>query len=482
SHLSPLECLQKLEGRIVTFHFKDLNDFGPSAHDVPWGTGKANVPELLAEIRRQNIKAVFSIEYEHNWDNSMPEIAQCVEFFEKVAKNIGTVKKTEALLGKIAVQSGKFDRQDTPVSLDLSQLPDPWRPLRLTEVKGDTRIPIPSQMDPSGQPVLWWILNGKTAADSVRTFELYEGDPVASMPVIVRQDEGWLEIVARGARVLRYNNGYVVPPVGTDPRYIRSGYIHPAWSPTGLMVTEDFPADHLHHKGIWSAWTKTEFEGRHPDLWNLKGGTGTVRFAGFDWSASGAIFGGFAADMVHTDLSASPAKEALNERWEVRVWNLGGPDDTFWLWDLTSVQKTAGDSPLLLPDYRYGGFGFRGSVEWVDEKLNLQTSEGKTRVDGHGTKSRWCDMSGPVGQGYAGVTILTHPSNFRFPQPMRIWDKGGTFFCYAPPLDGDFAIEPGKDFVSRYRYLIHDGEADRNTIERFWNDFAEPPVVEASFQ
>ena len=39
SGLNPVECLKKLEGRIVSFHFKDLDRAGPDAHDVPWGTG-----------------------------------------------------------------------------------------------------------------------------------------------------------------------------------------------------------------------------------------------------------------------------------------------------------------------------------------------------------------------------------------------------------------------------------------------------------
>ena len=43
SGLNPLECLKKLEGRIISLHFKDLNEKGPSAHDVPWETGVCNV-------------------------------------------------------------------------------------------------------------------------------------------------------------------------------------------------------------------------------------------------------------------------------------------------------------------------------------------------------------------------------------------------------------------------------------------------------
>jgi hypothetical protein len=36
---------------------------------------------MLAELKRQKFKGVFCVEYEHNWENSVPEIAQCVKFF-----------------------------------------------------------------------------------------------------------------------------------------------------------------------------------------------------------------------------------------------------------------------------------------------------------------------------------------------------------------------------------------------------------------
>lgn len=93
SGLDPLECLKKLEGRIISLHFKDLNKAEKAetpknertAHDVPWGTGVADVPALLAELKRQNFKGVFSIEYEHNWDNSVPEIRKSIRFFNRTA-------------------------------------------------------------------------------------------------------------------------------------------------------------------------------------------------------------------------------------------------------------------------------------------------------------------------------------------------------------------------------------------------------------
>lgn len=89
SGVNPMDALKKLQGRMICFHFKDLNKYGrKDAHDVPWGTGAGSAKALLEEIHRQKIKAVFSIEYEHNWLNSLPEIAQCVEFLDKVAAEL----------------------------------------------------------------------------------------------------------------------------------------------------------------------------------------------------------------------------------------------------------------------------------------------------------------------------------------------------------------------------------------------------------
>ena len=90
SGLNAIKCLKKLKGRIISFHFKDVNVMGPKAHDVPWGTGINDVKGMLTEIHRQGVKAVFSIEYEYNWENSLPEIAQSVAYFNKVAGELAT--------------------------------------------------------------------------------------------------------------------------------------------------------------------------------------------------------------------------------------------------------------------------------------------------------------------------------------------------------------------------------------------------------
>jgi sugar phosphate isomerase/epimerase len=88
SGLDPVECLQKLEGRILILHFKDLNEKSPEAHDVPWGEGVANVPAILAELKRQGFRGLFDIEYEYNWLNSGPEVKKCVDNFYKMVADL----------------------------------------------------------------------------------------------------------------------------------------------------------------------------------------------------------------------------------------------------------------------------------------------------------------------------------------------------------------------------------------------------------
>ncbi len=81
SGLDPVDCLKKLEGRVIALHFKDLNEPGLKAHDVPWGTGISNAKGMLAELKRQKFHGAICVEYEYNWENSSPDIAKSAAWF-----------------------------------------------------------------------------------------------------------------------------------------------------------------------------------------------------------------------------------------------------------------------------------------------------------------------------------------------------------------------------------------------------------------
>ena len=89
SGLNPVECLRILKGHIISSHLKDLHEMGPGAHDVPYGAGVSDVPALLNELKAQGFAGNISIEYEYHWENSTPEVGQCVGF----VRGYGTAKK-----------------------------------------------------------------------------------------------------------------------------------------------------------------------------------------------------------------------------------------------------------------------------------------------------------------------------------------------------------------------------------------------------
>jgi hypothetical protein len=60
---------------------KDLTEFGNvKAHDLPFGQGKSNIAGILAEYAAQGYPGPLHCEYEHNWETSVPEITQCLDF------------------------------------------------------------------------------------------------------------------------------------------------------------------------------------------------------------------------------------------------------------------------------------------------------------------------------------------------------------------------------------------------------------------
>ncbi len=48
---------------------------------MPFGTGALDLKAVLDELKAQGFKGNISIEYEHNWNNSVPEITECIKFF-----------------------------------------------------------------------------------------------------------------------------------------------------------------------------------------------------------------------------------------------------------------------------------------------------------------------------------------------------------------------------------------------------------------
>lgn len=386
---------------------------------------------------------------------------------------------------KMVVHAGDYNRMDCIVEADISALEvDKTSSVVLYELNGRKKKKTACQLmvDASGKPALFWVMEGTTPSGTSRTF-LAEREKRASTSTTSMQVDdtaGALILKKNGNPILQYNYSITNPPAGVDKAYQRSGFIHPAYSPSGNILTTIQPKDHYHHYGIWNPWTRMEYGGKMYDLWNLGDKQGTVRAGSIANTYQGDIMAGYAANLDHCIFTPSGEQVILKECWSVKAWNVPGG----FLWDFDSYLNPATELPVLLKAYRYAGFGWRATEEWTKENCNMFTSEGKTRQQIDGTTARWIYVTGPGKDGRAGLLLLGHPANFNAPEPLRIWDenanggRGDAFVNFAPTKNKDWELKPDNQYKLRYRMLAFDGEVTPEQANRLWNEYAYPPVVE----
>lgn len=375
----------------------------------------------------------------------------------------------------LEVAAGKQARQNCVISMPVPKLLERQRNLSLLRIDNGAEIPV--QIDHTGdQRELVWILREQLPAGTTRQYRLFAGTKFAEQPnrVVVADDGKHLNVKVDGKPALTYNHAIVEAPQRDEAYYDKSGYIHPLYTPAGKVITDDFNPDHAHQHGIMFSWRKILFEGRENNGWDQKSRLGKVEHRKVISVTSGPVFGSFTTTIDHIDLTKKEGPVSmLAETWRVRVFAL---EDQF-LFDINSIQKCATDQPVTIDKVHYGGMTIRGHADWhTHHSHNYLTSEGKNKENGNQSRPRWVEMYGPLAGEVAGITVLSHPGNFRFPQPVRLHPKM-PYFCFAVAAIDAFEIEPGKPYVSRYRYYVHDGKQSAKVDQRLWQDYAHPPEV-----
>ncbi len=398
----------------------------------------------------------------------------------------------EQLITRIVLAPGSEDHPESPVMLDLSGLS--YHPneteFSMFELQENGKEHVPCQFETGVRDRIWFIPEGNTRAGMRRHFALYsiqaesgESGKTEKMDYTFGSEKLVLE--SEGKPLLEYRYGLFPAPQGIDPLFSRSCFIHPLYSPAGHILTRIQPSDHYHHYGIWNPWTNAVFEGRHVDFWNLGKGEGTVRFGGFIKRVRGPVYTGFSVRHEHVDFTSGKAKIALNETWDVRVWDAEIHGKETYMWDMNCILSCAEDEPVLFEQYRYGGgIGFRATRQWGRDNSTVLTSEGFARDEADATSARWCIVQGEMSDGTrAGILFMSHPSNRDHPEPMRVWPsgshdgEGNVFFEFTPIREKPWRILPGKAYVLKYRMVVFDHGMDKGMAEKLWNDFAFPMQV-----
>ncbi|QDT52325.1 hypothetical protein Pan44_03340 [Caulifigura coniformis] len=374
---------------------------------------------------------------------------------------------------KVTVTNGPVQRELPIVRFEL---PAEWarQTFDVVELRGDAATcPVQPDTD-AGANVVCWRANKPVGPHETVTFELRPNPHVESRDVVsARIDAQGVTLAGGKHNIVQYNVRTVDPPEGVPAVYRRSGHLHPVWTPSGRIVTAEFPADHIHQHAMFSAWVNTEFDGRKTDFWNQGGKTGTVVHRDLKETDVGPVFAQFTTLLEHQALTdGTSPRPAILETMRVRGY--ASPRPELNVFDVELEQRAASEIPLKVLKYHYGGFAVRGASEWFQQpESNMLTSEGKNQKDGNETRPKWVNMHGLIDGQRCGITVIPHPGSDRSPQPVRL-HPSKPYFVFSPPILGEFEITQEQPYRAQYRIVVHDGPADPKLFDRMAAEYGDP--------
>jgi hypothetical protein len=282
-----------------------------------------------------------------------------------------------------------------------------------------------------------------------------------------------LLIKVDGRELVTYQAKPMSNPAGGD-KFKGSNFIHPLKTPSGFVVTDSQPADHLHHFGLWWPWKYVGTDNRKVLCWELQQNDGII-----EAKESALTDGGFTAGSVYTDRKVPGGPKALlHETLNVNLSEITDTPASGYFMDLEIVHEIPGKTPLTIHAHHYSGFAIRAARSWNRDNSTLLTSEGKNRDDSNTTCARWVRLEGDAGEKKtAGVLLMSRPDNPRHPEHLRTWDSkthnGALFINFNPVQEEPLRIEPGKKLTRNYRVFVYDGMLSAEAAEVLWKEYAQ---------
>lgn len=283
---------------------------------------------------------------------------------------------------------------------------------------------------------------------------------LAQMTITEDGKKGTVTIHDGEMNVLTYRFGNQLKE-GVDPEQTRSCYIHPLFSLEGELLTDDFPADHLHHHGLFWTWPVIRTRGQETQTWhpaNLRqyfqrwlkrevhesGATLSVENA---WKLDGQEV--VAREVVTLDVSPTDALGRTIDL-ELSLEAIGGPLELRG----TSDQNKG-----------YGGLTLRGAP--VFKGMPIRTDRGEYSGEPNNVTLRWADLSTEK----AGVAIFVSLDHPGFPTTWVLRTSYAGLLNVSWPGLKSALLPPGKPITLRYRLYIHRGNITAAHIQQVYQQY-----------
>jgi hypothetical protein len=260
---------------------------------------------------------------------------------------------------------------------------------------------------------------------------------------------------------------YQLEPKSEDGKFERCNYIHPLWAADGTVLTEDFPKDHLHHRGIFWAWHQVWIgEQRIGDPWEIKSFDQKVTEVEFMAQKNGS-------GILNTEVE-----------WESDKWIKEGKKVPYLKENTTisihpmidnyrqidfEIKLLALEENLTIggsEDVKgYSGFSVRMKLP---EDISFSGPEGKlqaikTAVESNG----YVDMEGSILKNgkRGGIVMVDHPENPDYPQGWILRERKSMQNA-AWPGNQLIAISTKDALVLKYSLIVYSGELKDKKIRK----------------
>jgi hypothetical protein len=282
------------------------------------------------------------------------------------------------------------------------------------------------------------------------------------------------EIVEGDRPVLRYNYQIVPVPDEVKPRIAsgnekyavpRSDYIHPLYGLHGEVLTDDWTADHPHHRGIYWAWPEVDWQGKRGDLHALQ--EVFARPTGKIESAQGADFAEIEAE---NEWHFGDGPAIVREMAVLRAWRQTDVGRAIDL-EFRFVALGADVQVARRDRSHYGGLNIRLSPV-VDQKIVTFTDPPEAAL-----RVAWAHRSGTPrgGRWPTALTILQSPGNPDYPGDWVQYPNLSWIQPTFPASGTRYTLRKERPLVLRYRLWIHDKPLAAEAIRKLATTYSSLP-------
>ena len=285
----------------------------------------------------------------------------------------------------------------------------------------------------------------------------------ASAQVTVALDEQGALFMENGDSVMYYR----AAEMSLDGAYPRANFIHPLYSLDGVVLTENFPEDHVHQRGVFWAWHQLYIGDRRiGDGWHLKD---------IHWDVTGMKLerGNSLSAVLTTEVDwKSPLRTdpdgnqmpIIKESTTMEV--VPSEDDHRVIAIRIELAPQYDNVRLGCSDDEKGYGGFSVRMRLPDGMIFTSQDGPVTPQNLPLSAGPWMDISGPIGKNAskAGITIVGDPRNPGFPDPWILRQKAS---MQSNPYPGREPVLLSREdpLVLRYRLIVHDELGEDRLLE-----------------